>query len=266
MNAGVEGKAQAARDLALRLLDEGLAFAPALPDASVATPALAWALKALCYEAWNADPPRAVRAAQVLGALPTDALPAPDALQVQGLAAWTQGIACVVQGQMADAVPAFDRAQALLQQAGQADAAAQTQVPKIMALSMLGQNEQATTCAEHAQATLLALGNVAAASRVGLNLAGLLLMRDAYADAARHYRQAAVLFARLGDHLHSVLADVGLAGSLASMGDFDEALRIYARARMRAANPALDPPLTHPLAMVDSAVALLDLPVSRTAN
>jgi tetratricopeptide (TPR) repeat protein len=163
---------------------------------------------------------------------------------VHGLAAWTDGLASVAGGQLAPAVAAFDRAATLLRQAGQPDAAAQTQVPKIMALSLLGQPEQATACAEAAQAELLALGNVAAATMVSLNLGGLLQRRSAFKKSARHYRQAAVLFARLGNLQHSVLADIGLAHALASLGEFDEALRIYARVRMRAGKQALAYPLT----------------------
>lgn len=229
------------------------------PDARLGQ---AWALKHRCYEAWASDPALAVQAAAELAALPTQGLAEAEALQVQGLAAWTQGIACVVQGQMAEAVAAFDRAEATLGQAGQPDAAAQTQVPKIMALSLLGLPEQATACAEAAQARLLALGNVAAASKVSLNLGSLLLRRDAYAASARHYRQAAVLFARQGDVLHSVLADIGLASALSSQGDFDEALRIYARVRMRAGQHALG----QPLAMVDESVALLELARGRYSD
>lgn len=223
--------------------------------ANVGSLALAWALKDECYLAWNSDPSRAVRAAEVLAALGTQGLPHTDALQVQALAEWTGGLAHVVGGQMTDAVAAFDRAAAFFSQAGQPDAAAQTQVPKIMALSMLGQPEQATACAEAARSALLALGNVAAASRVSLNLGNLLLRRDAYVESVRHFRQAAVLFARLGDHLNSILADIGLAGALTSLGDFDEALRIYARVRMRASSKDF----AQPLAVVDEAVALVDL-------
>ena len=64
-----------------------------------------------------------------------------------------------------------------------------------------------------------------------------------------------MLFARLGDHHHSVLADIGQADTLAAMGDFDEALRIYARARMRAERQSL-PAL---LALVEESVALVEL-------
>jgi CHAT domain-containing protein len=217
--------------------------------------AQAWALKDACYEAWARDPGQAVRAAQALAALDRTGLAAREAAVVEGLAAWTAGIAAVTRGQMADAVADFDRAQVGLRWAQEPDAAAQTQVPKIMALSMLGQHEEATACAVAAQQALRALGNLAAAGRVSLNLGGLLLRRDAYAAAAGHYREAAVLFARRADHLHSVLADLGLAAALTATGDFDEALRIYARARMRAHHHGL----AQPLAMVDESVALVQL-------
>lgn len=215
----------------------------------------AWALKDACYDAWAREPALAVQAAQDLAALDRSGLTPMDSATLEGLAAWTAGIAAVTRGQMAEAVTAFDTAQAALTRAGLPDPAAQTQVPKIMALSMLGQHEAATACAVAAQQALRRLGNLAAAGRVSLNLGGLLLRRDAYAEAAQHYREAAVLFARGADHLHSVLADLGLAAALTSTGDFDEALRIYARARMRAERHQL----AQPLAMVDESVALVQL-------
>lgn len=217
--------------------------------------AQAWALKDACYDAWARDPAQAAQAARDLAAMDSRGLPAGDAATLAGLVAWTTGIAAVTQGRMADAVQLFDEARQQLARAGQADAAAQTQVPKIMALSMLGRHEAAAACAVAAQQALRALGNLQAAGRVSLNLGGLLLRRDAYADAARHYREAAVLFARSADHLHSVLADLGLAAAFTSTGDFDEALRIYARARMRAERHQL----AQPLAMIDESVALVQL-------
>ena len=229
--------------------------APAAGGAADDRLALAWALKALCYEAWSTEPPRAVRAAEALRALLGAELPAAQRQEIAALADWTGGLAAVIGGQMAEAVRLFDSAAAGLRSAGQPDPAAQTQVPKIMALSMLGQHEQAAACAVAAQRELLALGNLRVAARVSQNLGALQFRRDAYADAARHYREAAVLFARLRDHAHSVLADIGLADALTATGDFDEALRIYARARMRAGQRGL----AQQLAMIDESVALLDL-------
>lgn len=214
--------------------------------------AAAWALKDACYAAWHAEPARALQAADALQAL---AVEAGDMPEIQGLAHWTAGIAAVLRGQVAEAPVAFDRAAAALRAAGRPDPAAQTQVPKIMALSMLGRHAEAVACAEAAQRELLALGNVAAAARVSQNLGSLQLFRDAYAEAARHFREAAVLFARQRDVAYSVLADIGLAGALIALGDFDEASRIYARAAMRAAREKL----ALQQALVDDGTGLLQL-------
>ncbi len=215
--------------------------APGLANAGAGVSALelAWALKDLCYQAFATEPPRAVRAAEALQALRAAPVPADQALEIDGLVHWTAGIAAVTQGHMAEAVASFDAASQALRSVGQADAAAQAQVPKIMALSMLGLHEPAEQCAEAAKAELHRLGNLRAAARVSLNLGSLQLRRDAYAQAASHYREAAVWFARLGDRSHSVMADCGLGDALAAMGEFDEALRIFARVRMRAADQGM---------------------------
>jgi CHAT domain-containing protein len=90
---------------------------------------------------------------------------------------------------------------------------------------------------------------------VSLNLGALHVQRGDYAMAARYSREASVYFARVGDHERSVTADTNMADALAWLGDFDEASRIYARARMRAQQHALPVPL----ALIDMSVALLHL-------
>ena len=231
--------------------------------------ALAWTLKDLCYGAWNSEPKRATLAADALRGLcrrDSDfgaseaascvaSIARPVAAEIQALAAWTAGIAQLTRGEMLAATKSFDTAADLFTQLGQPQNATQTQVPKIMALSYLGQQEQAVSCAERTQQEFVAQGDVRSASKVVLNLGSLHLARDAYAQAAKHYREAAVMFARVADHEHSIMADCGLADTLTSMGEFDEALLIYARARMRVTThgfPVLQ-------AMVEESSALLHL-------
>ena len=224
-------------------------------DAGSTLLARAWALKDRCYEAWASDPSACAQAATSLQALHDPGLSAGQAVEIGALVAWTAGVNLVASGQMAPALRCFDEAADAFRGLGQADAAAQTQVPKIMALSMLGRHAEAAACGDAAQRELRCLGNLRAAARVSQNLGGMQLRRDAYADAARHYREAAVLFARLGERSQSLLADIGLADTLAAQGDFDEALRIYARARMRATQQGVEPCL----ALVDESVALVEL-------
>ncbi|HEX5688126.1 MAG TPA: CHAT domain-containing protein [Ideonella sp.] len=237
---------------AQRLLDEGAATPPALDLA------LAWALKDACYAAWSTAPRRAAQAAELLNQglrqIPAT-VTAPAQMEIAALAAWTHGIALITQGRMADAVAAFDDARTRFDQLDQPGLAAQTQVPKIMALAMLGRREGAAACAERTHAAFVAQGDVRAASKVSLNLGSLHLRHDDYPQAARHYREAARLFAKVEDHEHSVMADIGLADALTGLGDLDEAERICTRARARAAAHGL--PVLQ--AMVDESAALLDL-------
>ncbi len=220
---------------------------------------LAWALKDICYGAWNSEPQRSARAADSLRALCPSPVPdgSPDTAmrETMALADWTAGIACLTRGQMNEATVYFDAAAELFQGLGQTLHAAQTRVPKIMALSMLGQHAMAAACAEQTQREFVALGDVGAAGKVSLNLGSLYLRRDAFQQSVRYYREAAVLFARVRDREHSVMADIGLAGGLTALGDFDEAERIHARAAMRARTynlPVLE-------AVIEESVALLEL-------
>ena len=109
--------------------------------------ALAWALKDLCFAAWSTEPQRAAKAADALCALcigeDAGAAAPSQAREVQALADWTAGIAHLTRGHMAEATQCFDLAAEIFRSLGQADHAAQTQVPKIMALSMLGQYDAA---------------------------------------------------------------------------------------------------------------------------
>ncbi len=239
--------------LALRIVDHGDP-PPALSGS--AQDELAWALKDVCYAAWNTDRRRAAAAADALAALAGRAQ-APDAnpSATGALAHWTAGIAQIARGEMAGAIASLDAAQRLFQQLGDTPHAIETQVPKIMALAMRGELAAAAECAEHTRQAFIERGDLRAASKVSLNLGSLHYRRDAFADAARHYRDAAVGFARVRDPEHSVVADIGLSHARIALGDLDEAARICARARARAVAHGL--PLIE--ANADESMGLLDL-------
>lgn len=226
-----------------------------LPEAGAGVLALAWAFKALCYESWSSEPARTVGASRALARLAAACAGTGPFVEVQALADWTHGVACLTQGQMVDAEAAFERAAAGLRHAGKGAEAAQTQVPRIMALAMLGRHDEAVQCADRARAELLAAGDTAAAGRVALNLGGLLLRRNEYEASAERCRQAAVLFGRAGDHEHSIMADIAEADARAALGDFERALQGYERARQRAEAHGFAT-LT---ALVEESLALTDL-------
>jgi tetratricopeptide (TPR) repeat protein len=201
------------------------------PSGPQAPADLAWALKAECHAAWNVDPERACRAADRLAEL---AAAHPDTPPLQALAHWTAALAALVRGDMADAVRLLDDAAALFLAQGDAQHAAETQVPRMMALSMLGRHDEAVACAATARDQFIAAGDDRSAGKVELNLGSLLLHQDRYADAARQYQRAAVHFARAGDVEHSIMADIALATTQTSLFDFEAARMTHERALKRA--------------------------------
>ena len=197
---------------------------------------LGWALKLACYETWNTEPALAERAAALLDAL-AGHLPEPLLL---ALAHWTRGIAALAAGRMVDALLHLDQASVGFQTLDDPAHAAQAQVPKLMALSVLGRHEEALQCAESTLAQFVRSGDERSAGKIELNLGTLLFRQDRHAQACQHYRSAALRFARVRDLEHSIMADIGLANALTWQFDFDEALRINERARMRADTRGLD--------------------------
>jgi CHAT domain-containing protein len=199
--------------------------------------ALAWALKARCYEAWSTAPARVAPAADRLQALAALAAAAASPVQtlLAALAAWTRGIALLVEGRMADAAAQLQAAHDAFIAGGDAQHAAETRVPRVVALSLAGQAEAALACAEEALAQFIASGDERSAGKVELNLGSMLSRQDRHAEAAAHYRRAALRFARVGAIEHSVMADIGLANALTWLFDTDEALLVHQRARQRAA-------------------------------
>lgn len=202
-----------------------------VPEPLYAEPlALAWALKELCFEAWSTAPARAVRCAQLLDQLQRRGGPA----EVGAVASWVQGIADLCQGRMVQAVDRLDAAQQAFERLGRPAHAAQTRVPQVVALSLLGRHDDAMQCGRSALAQFIALGDELAAGKVELNLGTLAHRQDRHGDAVPLFRSAAVRGARARDRQLSIQADIALANALTGLFDFDEALRINHRARMRA--------------------------------
>jgi tetratricopeptide (TPR) repeat protein len=208
---------------------------PAAPDARAA----AWAFKTLCYAAWNTEPaqarPCADRVAQIVALQPAD-------LELQALAAWTSGIAALVDGHLPEALQALDLAHGCFSRIQQVQHAAQTLVPQMVALALLGRDDEAVQAGERARALFNQVGDGVAAGKVELNLGTMLTRQDRHADAARQYRRAAVHFARARALEPSVLADLGLFNALTWQFEFAEAQRIAQRALMRAETHGLRVP------------------------
>lgn len=190
----------------------------------------AWALKERCYAAWHTEPAQARVAAQDLAALL-----GPDAgPEVAALAHWTSGIADLAEGRLAEALARLECAQAGFEGLGDGQHAAETQVPQMVALAMLGREAEAEQRGRAALAQFLVAGDDRSAGKIELNLGTMLSRQDRHAEAEHLFRGAAVRFARAGDAEYSIGADIAIANALTWQFRFDEALRVNARARMRA--------------------------------
>lgn len=197
--------------------------------------AAAWALKAECHAAWNVEPSRVAVLADQMAELAA----ADGRGELLALAAWTRAIADLAGGRLQQAADQLDQAHARFMALGDVQHAAETRVPQLIALSMLGRHDEALRCAQAALAQFVAVGDERSAGKVELNLGTMLTRRDRHAEAAAHYRRAAVRFAHVGDLQHSVMADIGLADALTWQFEMDEAALVNQRARMRAATHGL---------------------------
>jgi tetratricopeptide (TPR) repeat protein len=202
--------------------------------------ALAMALKDLGYEALYRDPPRVQAALARLGELHDGAAGTAIRAQVGALRDWLAGADAALRGRAQEAVAALDRAYEGLMGSGRGRDAAASQVPKLIALSMLGRIDEALACGERTRQELLAAGDEAAAGRVEINLGSMLLRQHRYPESAALYRCAAARLARRGDLRHSVMADIGLATALGWTAEHDEAARIFERAAARVVSHGLE--------------------------
>lgn len=201
--------------------------------------ALAMALKDLGYEALYRDPPRVQATLARLAELVQGAAGTTTRTQVEALHDWLAGADAALRGRSEEAVASLDRAYQGLLAAGRNRDAAASQVPKLIALSMLGRIDEALACGERTRQELLAAGDEAAAGRVEINLGSMLLRQHRYPESAALYRCAAARLARKGDQRHSVMADIGLATALGWTAEHDEAARIFERAAARLASDNL---------------------------
>jgi CHAT domain-containing protein/tetratricopeptide (TPR) repeat protein len=198
--------------------------------------ALLWALKDRALQSWMNDAPMAERC----DALAQHVLTVVSSNEALGIAEWIRGFSRLTQGDMPAAISHLDGADRMLTSAGKHLAAAQSQVPKLVALSMLNRHDDALQCAQRTHAAFLSLGDEFGAGKIELNLGSLFMQLDQYAKAAEQYKRAAVRFARLSNVEYSIHADIGLANALARQFDFDEAIRLYERSSMRIRSRGLD--------------------------
>jgi CHAT domain-containing protein len=196
---------------------------------------LAQALKDHAYTAWSSDPAQARGAAAALTTL-ADLNPHPV---ITALSAWTSGIAALTTGQMENAIACFDAAAFQFQSLDEHYSAAATQVPKLMALAMLGRTDEALFTGLQARAVFVAQHDPLAAGRVELNLGMIALRRDRYAEAEQFFRAAEARFRAAGDQENLLKAANNLGLTLTYQHHFAAAEQLYRAALAEAEQAGL---------------------------
>lgn len=252
----VDAQREWAAELAKQLITTGNPPPTDLDDAQRL--ALAWALKDCAIAAWSTDPPAVGRAAELLRGLSADGLVTAQSsteTELRAICRWVAGIAALTRGAMTDAITELDAATANFRSIQHPGHAAHAQVPKIMALSVLGKHSEATASGAETLRELLETGELLAAGKVSLNLGNLECRIGDYVGALRNYQQASELFFSAGDQQWAVMSQIGLGDAHTLQGQLDAALAMYALAKklaLQAELPVLD-------TMAEESTALVQL-------
>jgi len=219
-------------ELARLLVDAGDAERAALlaEHAALADAELARELKDLANAAWSSEPPKAIAAAAAakqLAGQHND--PALDAY-----ADWIGGLAELVQGQMERAIERFDEASEGFGRLGQAAIAASTQVPKLIALAMLGRYDEAISTGQQARMVFLDHHDLLSAGKIEQNLGNIYWRRDRYPEAEDYLRSARKRFMRVADQVELTKVENNLATISTFRNDFRSANALYESALSRA--------------------------------
>jgi tetratricopeptide (TPR) repeat protein len=202
-----------------------------LPDPlPFAAETVAWAVKDACNEAWGSAPVQLPVGLALLGQL----LEREPTALFRALHAWMHGLALIREGALDAALGRLATAETALQSLDRPLSAAQTLVPRMVALGMGGRLDEALALGHEAVGRFLALEDEVSAGKVEVNLGSLLGRADRYPEAVPLLRRAAIRFARARQLGPSIAADIALANALTWLHQFDEALRVHARALMRA--------------------------------
>jgi CHAT domain-containing protein len=199
-------------------------------NSALADVALGYALKEICLDGWSSNPARSTVAAVALRSLSAIT----NEAEITALAAWGDGLASLVEGQMERAIAHLDDAGARFLSLGKPERAAETDVSKLIALAMLGRYDEAIECGLRARDVLLTHGDIAAAGKIENNIGNIYLRRDRYQEAEKFQLAARERFHSLDDQKQLAKIDNSLAIIHSLQHKFRSAEQLYEQALKRA--------------------------------
>ncbi len=198
-----------------------LAAHPRLADGRLADE-----IRKLCYASWTSKPTEAQRASIAANSL-LDCRPEPD---VRANAEWVSGISNITKGKFDEAVDDLTRARKLLRKLGRELDAAQTLVPTILALAILGRYDEAAKAGRSALQVFTKAGDDLAAGKIEMNLCNIAARRSRHREAEKRGLRALDLFIKAGERSWQAMAENNLANIYMVLIDFRQARDFYARA------------------------------------
>lgn len=191
---------------------------------------VAWELKARFDRCESSDPAGAIAIARLLG-LVAEHSPDPECAAV---AAWTQGMADQLQGDLPASLDNLRQGEALFLRLDQPVHAAGTQISLLFSLAMLGRYAEALRTGLSARAVFLAHDDLLAAGKIEQNLGNIHFRRDEHRKAEQFYRTARKRFLALNDDKQLAQIDNCLASALTWQHKFAAAQEYYRQALARA--------------------------------
>ncbi len=191
---------------------------------------LAWALKDFAAALWNSAPQGTVGAARALDAM-HDTLapnaPEPVKTEISAIRNWVNGFADLTNGAMTRAIERFDAAATQFHSIDLDTPATHTQIPKIIALCILGEFKRADECGSETLSKLLRAEDMHAACRLSVNLGNVSLEMSDYSAAIDRFKRGGDIAWELQDFERFVSCQTGMANANKMLGNFALAIEQY---------------------------------------
>ncbi|MCD9189110.1 MAG: CHAT domain-containing protein [Pyrinomonadaceae bacterium] len=187
---------------------------------------LALRLKEICYESWTSEPTKAQRTAQILKIL-CELNPSKS---IRAIYFWISGISKITKGKFVPAIENLDRSAATFRQIKNERDAANTQIPKLLALALIGKYEAAIETGKNALKIFEKFGDELSAGKIEKNLGNLAARQGDERTAEKYYLSARRRFLEIGDRTELTMSDNSLANTYAELNEFQKAEKFYAAA------------------------------------
>ncbi len=184
---------------------------------------LADEIRKACYASWTVEPVKAQRAALALRCLTT--INGTD--DIAATAFWVSGISDITKARFESAIENLNNASRLFAKNGRLTDAAQTQVPKLLALAMLGRYDEAIQTGKNALKVFVKIGDELAAGKIEMNLSNIVSRRSLHHEAERYCLSARRRFIKARENSWKAMAENGLANTYAELNDFKKAEKFY---------------------------------------